>query len=380
MAAYPSALFVIATVPVVAVFTYRLLGFRVAVVSGFLFASNPFVMYYATNARTFGLALLLVTLSMLSFVTVIRKAGRVPLVGYIAATVLALVSNPFSCFVVLAQLIALVGTSVEPAARRRVLSGLVVSGAIVLPLFLLLLLGSRDQVDWIAPVGLDTFVEFVSDVAGRHHMVPAMAIAVVAGVACVGGVAARAITRRLTNWERALLIVWLLAPPLILGLVSLGWPLFRPRYLIGCVPAYAIVASVGVVALTRRWTILVPVIVALVAVSAATTTSITRDPGNEDYRAAARFIDEASLTAMRLASHPPGLEPVSSSTCANSAAMLPSACPSTSRWRRTAAPIRSATSSLAKWSPRSLFAASTLIPGFGSSVIEPRGGTRHPNR
>ena len=104
----------------------------------------------------------------------------------------------------------------------------------------------------------------------------------------------RAITRRLTNWERALLIAWLLAPPLILGLVSLGWPLFRPRYLIGCVPAYAIVASVGVVALTRRWTILVPVIVALVAVSAATATSITRDPGNEDYRAAARFIDEAA--------------------------------------------------------------------------------------
>ena len=68
----------------------------------------------------------------------------------------------------------------------------------------------------------------------------------------------------------------------------------RPRYLIGCVPAYAIVASVGVVALTRRWTILVPVIVALVAVSAATATSITRDPGNEDYRAAARFIDEAA--------------------------------------------------------------------------------------
>ena len=53
----PSALLVIATVPLVAVLAYRLLGFEVAAISGFLFAANPFVILHADLARTYALSL-----------------------------------------------------------------------------------------------------------------------------------------------------------------------------------------------------------------------------------------------------------------------------------------------------------------------------------
>lgn len=288
----PSALLVIATVPVVAVLSYRLLGFRVAAISGFVFAANPFVIHHADLARTYALSLFLMTVSMLLFVAVVRNATRLLLVAYVATTVVALLANPFSGLVLLAQFASVVGTSVDRAARRRALLGLLIACVAVLPLAVFLLMGSRDQVSWIGGVGLDTFVELASDVAGRRLLVPVMALAVVVGLACIGGVAAPDAARRLAKSERVLLVGWLVIPPLVLWLVSVAWPLFGSSYLIAVVPAYVIIASVGIVALARRWAIIVPVALAVVAGSIVA--SVKPDPPYEDYRAAARLVYEGA--------------------------------------------------------------------------------------
>ena len=51
----------------------------------------------------------------------------------------------------------------------------------------------------------------------------------------------------------ALLLIWLLLPPLAVYGVSLGMPLFTDRYLIWAMPAFLALAGLGIVALARTW-------------------------------------------------------------------------------------------------------------------------------
>ena len=51
----------------------------------------------------------------------------------------------------------------------------------------------------------------------------------------------------------ALLLIWLLLPPLAVYGVSLGTPLFTDRYLIWAMPAFLALAGLGVIALARTW-------------------------------------------------------------------------------------------------------------------------------
>ena len=51
----------------------------------------------------------------------------------------------------------------------------------------------------------------------------------------------------------ALLLIWLLLPPLAVYGISLGMPLFTDRYLIWAMPAFLALAGLGVVALARAW-------------------------------------------------------------------------------------------------------------------------------
>ena len=49
----------------------------------------------------------------------------------------------------------------------------------------------------------------------------------------------------------ALLLIWLLLPPLAVFGLSLGLPLFTDRYLIWALPAFLALAGLGVAALAR---------------------------------------------------------------------------------------------------------------------------------
>ncbi len=53
--------------------------------------------------------------------------------------------------------------------------------------------------------------------------------------------------------DRALLLVWLLVPPLAIFLISLNHPLFTDRYLIWIGPAFYLLVAMGAMAIARLW-------------------------------------------------------------------------------------------------------------------------------
>ena len=89
----------------------------------------------------------------------------------------------------------------------------------------------------------------------------------------------------------ALLLIWLLLPPLAVYGVSLGMPLFTDRYLIWAMPAFLALAGLGVIALARTWRPLGWVtLAAILALNLLSAGVQTARPIKSDLRAAARYV------------------------------------------------------------------------------------------
>ena len=89
----------------------------------------------------------------------------------------------------------------------------------------------------------------------------------------------------------ALLLIWLLLPPLMVYGLSLGMPLFTDRYLIWALPAFLALAGLGIVALTRAWRPLGMVtLAAILALNLLSTGVQTTRPIKADLRAAVGYI------------------------------------------------------------------------------------------
>jgi len=125
--------------------------------------------------------------------------------------------------------------------------------------------------------------------------------------------------RHLGGWRTvALLLTWLLFPPLAVYGISLGMPVFTDRYLIWTMPAYLALVGMGIVALARApcpptltawpgrvtgrkspsgdgagagWRPLGPAVAALImALSLADVAAQANRPIKADFRAAAHFV------------------------------------------------------------------------------------------
>ena len=89
----------------------------------------------------------------------------------------------------------------------------------------------------------------------------------------------------------ALLLIWLLLPPLAVYGVSLGMPLFTDRYLIWAMPAFLALAGLGVIALARTWRPLgLGPLCLILAFNLFSAGAQTMRPIKSDFRAAARYV------------------------------------------------------------------------------------------
>ncbi len=89
----------------------------------------------------------------------------------------------------------------------------------------------------------------------------------------------------------ALLLTWLLLPPLGIYAISLIHPLFTERYLIWTMPAYLGLIALGGVAFGRTWRPAgAALLIALITVAGLGITAQARQPIKADFRAAAAYV------------------------------------------------------------------------------------------
>lgn len=235
-----SVLFSIGGVAATIAVGHRLFGVGAGIVAGLVLAFNPFEIMQAQQARGYGLAVFLSTLSVAFLVRCIeRKSGR-DVAGWAAACSLAMYAHFFSLLVVGAQVVSLAALGYrELRQRKSLLWGLLVIGGFSLPILIYGILVPKGFVSWIAPVELPLIIGIAAEFSGGRGwlLVPYLAFFAV----LIAGLFRRPDPIR--RWQITLLVLWASLPLLVLTAISQFQPILLPRYVVMSIPAWAILAG-----------------------------------------------------------------------------------------------------------------------------------------
>jgi mannosyltransferase len=241
----------------------------VGLLAGLLLAGLPVTTRYAQEGRPYALTMLFAVLATYLLVVAVARGGWRWWALYGAAL---LVTGLFDLAAVLlagthglSLLMARRGRPADgapAAATASPASGAVtaralrrwlvacVAAAIALSPVLVYSFRQSAQLDWVQPPNLQTLLGLLRDFAGATPLIPVAGLLVLLG--CIAG-------RGLRNGRELTLaricLPWMVLPPALLLVVSLLHPVYVDRYILFCVPAFALLASAGLawlVVLARR--------------------------------------------------------------------------------------------------------------------------------
>jgi mannosyltransferase len=288
-----SALFGIATVPVVYAATREIASRRAALISSGLVAVSPWLVWHGQQARAYALVVLLSALSLLFFLRALREPRPRWLAAWALASSLALASHYFAGFLVGAEAAWLV-LAVRSRATIAAIGVVAAAGVALAPLAL-------DQ--YAAGRGTNT-IETSGSLALRAAQVPKQSLVGFDGpaeiplafVACALAAVAFVMFARSTRPEERrragpALAVGAAAVALPLGLALAGADLITARNLIGAWPAAAVVAGIGLGA-ERAGRAGLVVAATLCAIFTVLTIATAAEPRyqREDWRGAAEAL------------------------------------------------------------------------------------------
>lgn len=229
----------------------RLFDRRVGLVGGLLLATSPFLLMWSQQARGYALVLVGSVLSTLLLLVALERGTRMSWAGYGLAFSLVFALHPVSALV-------LVPAHGVAAWRRR---GNVLPHGLLAPCVIVVLgipwavaRAKQTPVDnWLERPSLDAAVSTLLDVSG------------IGRVGVVLAVVGLAVLWRSGRVDRASWLgVWAFAPFALALVASFARPIYLDRYLISAAPAFALLAAVALLGVTRR----VAVVLAAVAVGA----------------------------------------------------------------------------------------------------------------
>jgi mannosyltransferase len=222
--------------------------------SGLVFATAPYMTYYAQMARSYAIVTMFATISSYLLLRAYPDGRWRCWLGYAAAVALTGLFNLFGLLILVAHGVTLLLT--DPRGRigtgrqigRVPLRWLAACAAALLVLSPLLRASFREQkqIAWVSRPDASTIERLVSNFAGSKELILPVALLALAGVAaaCIAD-----------NWRplnpAAIALPWLVVPPFLLIAGSYLKPVYVERYVEFCLPALAILVGAGLVGLIR---------------------------------------------------------------------------------------------------------------------------------
>jgi mannosyltransferase len=222
--------------------------------SGLVFATAPFMTYYAQMARSYAIVTMFATIASYLLLRAYPGGGWRWWSAYGAAVALTGLFNVFGLLILVAHGVTLLLTATTGPARpgRRIgrlpVGWLAASAAAVIVLipFLSITYSQRGQISWLTRPDFETLASLGRDFAGSNGLI------VVFGLLALGGIAACCLA---DDWRplnpAAIALPWLVVPPFLLIAVSFVDPVYDQRYVEFCLPALAILVASGLVGLVR---------------------------------------------------------------------------------------------------------------------------------
>ena len=222
--------------------------------SGLLFATAPYMTYYAQMARSYAIETMFAVIASYLLLRAWPDGRWRWWLGYAAAVALTGLFNIFGLLIVAAHGITLLLTDArgQTTPGRRIgripLRWLAACGAAVIVLGPLLGLASRQQVQiaWLNRPTLNAMERLLTNLAGSRPLIAPFALL------ALGGLLAAWLA---DHWRplnpAAIALPWLVVPPFVLVAVSFVKPVYYVRYIEFCLPALAILAGAGLTGLIR---------------------------------------------------------------------------------------------------------------------------------
>jgi mannosyltransferase len=232
--------------------------------SGMVFATAPYMTYYAQTARSYAIVTMFATIATYLLLRAYPDGRWRWWSAYAAAAALTGLFNLFGLLILAAHGVTLLLTDARGQKGRgqkergqkgrgrwigRVpLRWLTACAAalIVLGPLLRIAHGQQEQIAWLTRPDFSTIKRLLEDFAGSKELLAPFALLVFVGVvvACLPD-----------DWRplnpAAIALPWLIVPPFLLIAVSYVKPVYYERYVEFCLPALAILVGAGLVGIVR---------------------------------------------------------------------------------------------------------------------------------
>jgi mannosyltransferase len=280
----------VATVPVIYSIGKKLFSKPAAILAALLFSLNPFHISYSQAARGYSLTVLLVALSCLYFIRSVHDGDETSAIGYVLASTAGLYAHFFAGFVLLSQFVALFFLRSPRATMARQVRQMSIVAVLGMPLFVFAAIHKAGPLAWVQPPTAKDVYHFFTYLTGSGLKLGLSLLAL--------GVAGREWWLRTCSpdeknlaWPFEFLTIWSLLPLVIALLLSHWKPVFSPRFLMICLPAFLLLLAEGLVGIRPRWA-LYSVVGALLLSLLTALPSYYRRPGFEDWSAVNKFLSE----------------------------------------------------------------------------------------
>ena len=245
----------VALVPVTYWIGRELGSARAAAIAAALVASNPFLVWYSQEARSYSLLALLSAVALLLLLRTLRRPSGRLYAGWALASALALATHYFAAFLVLPEAVILLRSARRRRAAVTAVGFVGLSGALLLPLALQQ--QAHGHADWIsnAPILGRLAVTPLQFLVGFDLTGAAIPVAGLAILAALVGLARLAQPRPEGEGPSPRLMAMLLSATVALpfGLSLIGLDYLDPRNLIVAVVPALILLAMGFAAPSRPW-------------------------------------------------------------------------------------------------------------------------------
>jgi uncharacterized membrane protein len=244
----------VVTVPFLYGLVRRCWGAQVAGAATAIVIANRMVITKAQEARGYALGLLFVVAAAWLLTTAVERLSTPRLLAWAVVAVLACYSLLLSPLFAVAQFVSLGTLRRRTHLARAAVIAAVVAAVLVVPLGLMALHRGTAQIDWIAPITTGSVKGFLFGL-----VVPGfptwlrwlMLVVIVVGVVQTALDASHSDAGSLERWHRVLLLCWAGFPLVAVLAISFSVSLLQSDYLIASVPAFAVLATVGITTVAK---------------------------------------------------------------------------------------------------------------------------------
>jgi mannosyltransferase len=240
-----SVLFGVATIPIVYLLGFRLFDRRAGLIAATLITVHAFHIRWSQEARSYAMAVFLISLSTLLLVSALKAArARRLWIAYVLVSSLACYSQMLAVLVLAAQWIWILANGF-PILRSRIVV-LASQLLLVAPVGLYAIFKTRGQLAWVPALSFDGFLDVLRQSAGAAGTGPrgtAASMFLYGGLCLLGVLLGYTSSERSTRLGTTLLLLWSLVPLGVITLVSAVKPMLVDRFVLLCLPASLLLAG-----------------------------------------------------------------------------------------------------------------------------------------